>query len=61
MFLKSSELMSSENYKERFIAEYNQLKYRFDGLKRMLEKWDNGTLTLHRLALAVFTTCRLKQ
>ena len=39
------ETMNSENYKERFKAEYNQLAIRFNGLKGMLEKWDNGTLT----------------
>jgi len=37
-------LMQSENYKERFKAEYYQVVIRFEKLKNMLEKWDNGTL-----------------
>lgn len=38
------EMMNSENYKERFRAEYAQLVIRYYGLRNMLEKWDNGTL-----------------
>lgn len=37
--------MVSENYKDRFIAEYQQLVIRYKGLKAMLEKWDNGELS----------------
>lgn len=36
--------MISEDYKERFKAEYKQLEVRFDGLRKMLKKWDEGTL-----------------
>lgn len=36
--------MISTDYKERFKAEYAQLVIRYDGLKRMLKKWDDGTL-----------------
>lgn len=36
--------MCSEDYKERFIAEYAQLVIRYEGLKGMLKKWDDGTL-----------------
>ena len=36
--------MNSDDYKERFKAEYNQLVIRYKGLKAMLDKWDNGTL-----------------
>ncbi|MDU6361692.1 MAG: hypothetical protein E6590_17310 [Clostridiales bacterium] len=39
------EMMNSIDYKERFQAEYLQLKIRLNGLKEMLEKWDYGTLT----------------
>lgn len=35
-------LMVSSNYKERFKAEYYQLKIRLEKLKCMLQKWDNG-------------------
>lgn len=37
--------MISEDYKERFIAEYQQLVIRYKGLKSMLEKWDNNELS----------------
>ena len=33
-----------DEYKERFKAEYKQLEIRFDGLRKMLKKWDEGTL-----------------
>ena len=36
--------MVSEDYKERFIAEYQQLVIRYKGLKSMLEKWDRNEL-----------------
>ena len=36
--------MQSNDYKERFLAEYYQLKIRFEKLKAMLEKWDKGEL-----------------
>ena len=42
---KSCEGMVSPDYKERFKAEYLQLKNRLEGLKRMLDAWDNGKLT----------------
>ena len=38
-------LMTSENYKDRFKAEYIQLKNRYEGLKRMIDNWDNGTIS----------------
>ena len=37
--------MVSSDYKERFKAEYNQAKNRYDGLSKMLNDWDNGTLS----------------
>ena len=37
-------MMNSDDYKERFKAEYYQLKIRVNGLKKMLDKWDNGEL-----------------
>lgn len=36
--------MISEDYKERFIAEYQQLAIRYNGLKNMLNKWDKNEL-----------------
>ena len=36
--------MVSTDYKERFIAEYQQLVIRYKGLKTMLEKWDRNEL-----------------
>ena len=38
------ELMTSNDYKEQFIAEYCQVKIRYGKLKYMLERWDNGIL-----------------
>ena len=38
-------LMNSNDYKDRFKAEYNQLAIRYKGLKTMLDQWgDNETL-----------------
>ena len=41
---RSAELMISGDYKERFIAEYMQIKNRYEGLSRMIENWDKGNL-----------------
>lgn len=37
-------LMKSDDYKDRFIAEYQQLVIRYNGLKKMLENWDRNEL-----------------
>lgn len=37
-------MMNSSDYKERFIAEYEQLAIRYTGLKNMLYKWDRNEL-----------------
>lgn len=36
--------MVSTDYKDRFIAEYQQLVIRYKGLQNMLEKWDKNEL-----------------
>lgn len=41
----STLLMVSTDYKDRFIAEYIQLKTRLKGLKTMLHNWDNEQLS----------------
>ena len=38
------EMMNSEDFKERFKAEYYQLSLRLDGLTSMLIKWENNML-----------------
>ncbi|MCR5815581.1 MAG: hypothetical protein K6F91_01715 [Ruminococcus sp.] len=38
------DLMTSEDYKERFKAEYQQLEIRLDKLTTMLDKWDKNEL-----------------
>lgn len=38
------ELMNSNDYKERFVAEYVQTKIRYDKLHKMLVKYKAGTL-----------------
>lgn len=37
--------MVSNDYKERFIAEYQQVVIRYKGLKKMLDNWDKNKLT----------------
>ena len=37
-------MMSSDDYKERFRAEYYQTVIRYGKLKNMLDRWDNGNL-----------------
>ena len=39
------QMMGSSDYKERFRAEYLQLKIRMTGLSNMLKKYKAGTLT----------------
>ncbi len=41
---ETTEMMCSADYKERFKAEYYQLKIRYEKLKAMCEKWDKGEL-----------------
>lgn len=38
------ELMTSSDYRERFIAEYKQLVIRYRALRNMLDKWDRSEL-----------------
>ena len=38
------DLMTSANYKDRFKAEYYQLKIRYEKLSTMLDKWDKDEL-----------------
>jgi hypothetical protein len=37
-------LMTSNDYKDRFLAEYKQLKIRYDKLMAMCMTWDKGGL-----------------
>ena len=41
------EMMDSPDYKERFKAEYYQLKIRYIKLKRMVTSWQKGELTFN--------------
>ena len=41
---ETAAMMSSTDYKERFLAEYYQLETRYLKLKAMVDKWDAGTL-----------------
>lgn len=38
------EMMNSEDYRERFKAEYCQTVIRYEKLKNMLNRWDDGNL-----------------
>lgn len=40
----TSLLMCSENYKDRFLAEYIQLAIRYYSLRKMITKYEAGTL-----------------
>ena len=40
------EMMTSDDFKERFKAEYYQLLLRLDGLTSMLIKWGNSMLDI---------------
>ena len=37
-------LMQSDNYKERFLAEYYQTKIRYNKLHKIISKYEAGTL-----------------
>ena len=46
MILKeTTPMMESGDYKERFKAEYLQLEIRINGLRNMVKKYKDGTLT----------------
>ena len=51
MLQVTSEMMNSKNYKDRFLAEYFQVKIRLEKLKEMLKKWDEDNLDF-------FPTCK---
>lgn len=38
------EMMQSEDFEERFKAEYEQLRIRIEKLEKMCEKWDRNEL-----------------
>lgn len=38
------DLMNSDDFKDRFVAEYRQTKIRYDKLHKMLIKYEAGTL-----------------
>lgn len=40
----TTSLMCSENYKDRFLAEYIQLTIRYYSLRKMITKYEAGTL-----------------
>lgn len=42
--IDTTEMMTSDDYKERFRAEYYQVIIRYKKLQSMLDKWDNGDL-----------------
>ena len=42
---ETAAMMCSEDYRERFRAEYHQLNTRMEKLQEMVNKWDNGELT----------------
>lgn len=53
-------LMNSENYQDRFKAEYLQVKIRYDKLKTMVEKWDKGELNFEPICPRIAYDIQLK-
>lgn len=41
---ETASMMISEDYKERFKAEYEQTRIRYAGLSKMIHKWHRGEL-----------------
>ena len=52
--------MLSEDYKERFIGEYMQLKNRYENLSKMLNNWDKGTLNFTPICPREVYTIQIK-
>ena len=48
------EMMTSADYKERFKAEYYQVKIRYEKLKTMCDNWDAGVLAFTPTCPRVF-------
>ena len=42
--IDTADLMTSDDYKDRFMAEYYQVKIRYQKLKSILDKYEEGTL-----------------
>ena len=42
--IETIDLMKSDDYKKRFVAEYWQTKIRYDKLYNMVGKYESGTL-----------------
>lgn len=42
--IDTNEMMISDDYKERFRAEYYQVVIRYKKLQAMFDKWNNGNL-----------------
>lgn len=61
------EMMNSDDYKERFRAEYFQIRIRYEKLKKMVDKYAAGELsfkpactiaTLHKQEVQMFAYLR---
>lgn len=53
-------LMLSEDYRERFVAEYSQLAIRYKGLRKILQKLDDGTLEFTPTCDKLTLRCQLE-
>ena len=61
MTLKDTvEMMNSNDYKERFKAEYYQLVTRYRGLESMLIKWNKRTLNFEPTCLKSIYNMQIK-
>ena len=58
---KTIGMMCSDDYRERFKAEYFQVDIRYQKLKEMVEKWDAGELNSHLHVQEVLMICNLQR
>lgn len=54
------DMMQSEDYRERFKAEYHQNKLRTQGLRKMLNQWAHGVLKFDPTCSESLLTAQLK-
>lgn len=54
-------LMTSFDYRERFVAEYEQLVIRYKGLRNTLDKWDRSELDFTLICPRSTYNLQLKQ
>lgn len=54
------DLMLSDDYRNRFIAEFKQLEIRYEKLMAMIDKWDKGELSFTPTCPRSLYDCQIK-